>query len=130
MVEISPFPGGNNSEFPYPLSIFGAWMLCHGIKAYMAETREWHETGSEDAGYCSIRTCTAIREAEKLRKWAVELDPDYLEATIEGLDGLFKDLAAELERFNALDKEEQLKMYGGNPPPEIDLSSLFGDGSP
>src|SRR4051794_24102084 len=89
-VKLCPFPEGNDTRFPYPLSIHGAWMLERGIEDYAREARGMHEAGQEDASYCLLMTFTASEQARRLRDWAVEAAPDYLEGTVRGLDRLLK----------------------------------------
>lgn len=106
MVEINSLAGGNNHEHPFPLSIFGAWMLAEGIERYVDLTEALYEHECEDADYRDLRTCTAQRVCEKLREWAVEVDPRCLARTIESLDELLERIASEKKRFRRLARAE------------------------
>ena len=57
---------GNDTEHPYALSIFGAWMLLDGIRQYAQSTRQLFEAGMEDACYSSLRVQTTMTQATKL----------------------------------------------------------------
>jgi hypothetical protein len=100
-VRLCPLPQGNATEFPYSLSIHGAWMLAAGIREYARQAGRMHESG-EDASYCLLMTQTAIDQAGKLRDWAVRSAPDYLEGTIRELGELLTELADQRCRFSAL----------------------------
>ncbi len=104
---ICPFPEGNSTEFPYPLSIHGADMLERGINDYAQYVRHLHETGGEDAGYCRMMTDTAITQAEKLRAWVKQVAPDYLEVMIQSLDELLQNLASQSDHFKDLEWQEE-----------------------
>ena len=106
--------------------------MLRGIRSYAVQTREWYETGREDAGYCSMRTCTARAVAEKLRKWAMDVEPEYLESVIAGIDDLLKELASELEEFHAAQEQAQIKKGEGDgkKPPPGPLDALFGEDIP
>ncbi len=108
-VRLCPFPEGNRTAFPYPLSIHGAGMLARGIEAYARQAVAMHESG-EPASYCLLMTHTAIEEAGKLREWAVRATPDYLVGTIRALDELLRELAAQGDRFEALNLDD---LFGG-----------------
>lgn len=114
-MKLAPLPEGNDSEHPFPLSIHGAWMFESGIEAYMRETADWYTSKIEDAYYCSLRTDTAIKIAQKLRAWAMEVDPEYLDSNISRLDDLLKQLASERERFVALMEEERIRRKNEGP---------------
>lgn len=100
-VKLCPLPRGNATEFPFPLSIHGAWMLAAGIREFGRQAGRMHESG-EDASYCLLMTLTAIDQAVKLRDWAVRAAPDYLEGTIRELGELLAELADQRDRFKAL----------------------------
>ena len=76
------------TEFSFPLSIHGAWMLEDGIMDYVETTMVMHEQGQEDDGYCAMRTATAVTEAKKLLVWAKQIDEEYLEGMIDSLHEL------------------------------------------
>jgi hypothetical protein len=111
-VKACPLPEGNATEFPFPLSIHGAWMLQQGIEEYARDTRRMHEEGVEDASYCLLRTGTAMAEAKKLRAWAEQVDAQYLGGTIQDLDALLAELAAERDRFIILVSQEAARRGG------------------
>jgi hypothetical protein len=106
VVRLCPFPGGNDTEFSYPLSIHGAWMLSYGIEEYALQARRMHESG-ETASYCLLMTQTAIDQTEKLRAWARRVDAEYLDCTIQRLGELLAELASQRDRFAALASEER-----------------------
>ena len=119
-VKLCCFPAGNATEFPYPLSIHGAWMLERGIGQHTRGKRgAMHESG-EDPSYCRLMTLTAIEQAEKLREWALRVAPDYLEGTIRDLDRLLGELAAQRDRFAALASQ------GATGEKTVSLDDLFG----
>ena len=95
-------PKGNDTEHPYALSIFGAWMLRDGIQQYVESTRQIFAHGLFDAYECWLRTETAIKQATKLREWLVEVEPDYLQDSIKNLETLLAELASDKDRFAAL----------------------------
>ena len=98
-------PEANVTEFSFPLSIHGAWMLEDGIMDYVETTMVMHEQGQQDDGYCAIRTATAVTEAKKLLVWAKQIDEEYLEGIIESFRELISKLNAEMDRFVALNAE-------------------------
>jgi hypothetical protein len=65
----------NGSEFEFPLSIHGAWMLLRGIETYMSTTVEMYDRRQESASYSMLRIGTAINEAKKLLTWAENVPP-------------------------------------------------------
>lgn len=107
-VKACSLPEGNATEFSFPLSIYGAWMLREGIANYAETTMAMYERGQEDPGYCAMCTATALTEAEKLVAWAKQVDEEYLEGTIESLQQLISELKAEMDRFVALMEETRL----------------------
>jgi len=122
-VKLCPFPGGNDTQFPYPLSLHGAWMLASGIREYARFARRMHEEGLEDASYCLLMTRTAVEKARRLRAWAEEAAPDYLEGTIRELGELLADLAGQGDRLKALAFGEGAA--GNEGPALIDVAGLF-----
>ena len=119
-VKLCPFlPEGNDSAFPFELSIHAAWMLEMGIEAYARQIEAMHGSG-EDASYCRLMTLTAIEQAGKLREWAVQFAPDYLEGTIQDLDRLLDELTAQRDRF-----AEQASREAGGGGKAINLDELF-----
>lgn len=80
-------------------------MLVSGIEQYAKQILLMHEYG-EDASYCRLMTQTAMEEARNLRSWAEQVDPDYLQSTIKGLDELLVELSSQSDRFAALMAEE------------------------
>jgi hypothetical protein len=105
-VKLCPFPEGNDTQFPYPLSFHGAWMLASGIREYARHAGRMHQEGLEDASYCLLLTRTAVEQARRLRGWAVGAAPDYLEGMIGDLDELLHELASQEDRLQALASRE------------------------
>ena len=52
-------PEANVTEFSFPLSIHGAWMLEDGIMDYVETTMVMHEQGQQDDG--QAEACTGKR---------------------------------------------------------------------
>ena len=99
---VDKLPSGNSTEYPFSLSVHGAWMLQKGIEKYVQDT----PGRSGDVYDCLCRYDTAMTVATKLREWCVEVAPDYLSFNIRRLDSLLGELKAEVGRLlDAQDRE-------------------------
>ncbi len=102
MVEMSRVTDGCDHERPFPLSIHASGMLEIGISKYIDATADLYAGGKLDAVSCVMRTVTAREVCEKLRAWAVSVDPGYLRGTIRWLRQLEKECKSQRKRFGRL----------------------------
>ena len=118
---------GNDTEFPFSLSIWGAWMLRAGLRQHVEFARKEYESGESEPYETWMRITDAIREAEKLRDWFRQVEPDYLERDIHEMDALVKELAAEAEALPpAFGTDESSSDSSDGSASEFDWDDLFG----
>jgi len=106
---LCPLSNGNNTEFPFPLSIHGCVIFFDGLFEYARRTRDDCERGIESATYSVLKHSTVLRETQKLKVWIETNVPEYLSHMLYDLKEFAKQINVETDKFVSLSYKQDYK---------------------